>query len=306
MDMNIGSGVASPAPPGKSFPHPVIRDFKKVAHWLKQDNLSLGRSGSLEVRLARGPLDLWRAQRLRYKVFYEEQAAKPNLRGLVLRRDADRFDKVCDHLLVINHEAAGPFGQKRQKIVGTYRLLRQDVAERHGGFYSQSEFNISPLLKAHQGLRFLELGRSCVLPPYRNKKTVELLWHGIWAYVRRHHIDVMIGCASFEGIDPAKHALALSFLHHHAKAEGQWNARAHDRVYNPMSIMPHDMVDARLALRALPPLIKGYLKVGARFGDGAVIDRQFGTTDVLVVLPVAEISQRYVDYYGAEGERYAA
>lgn len=283
-----------------------IQDFHKARLWLKPDQLSLGRSGSLEVRLARGPLDLWRAQRLRYKVFYQEQAARPDFRSLVLRRDADKFDAACDHLLVIDHAAHGPFGQKKQKVVGTYRLLRQEKAERRGGFYTQGEFDIAPLLAAHKGLRFLELGRSCVLAPYRNKKTVELLWHGIWAYVRRHDIDVMIGCASFDGTDVSRHALALSFLHHHARADEQWRARAHDRTSAGMALLPPDMVDARLALRTLPPLIKGYLKVGARFGDGAVVDRQFGTTDVLVVLPVAEIAARYVGYYGAAGERYAA
>ena len=289
----------------------AIRDFLRAPHWSKhgdafQHGQSLGRSGALEVRLARGPLDLWRAQRLRYKVFYEEQAARPDLRSLILRRDADRFDPVCDHLLVVDHEAVGPFGQKRPRIIGTYRLLRQDVADRHGGFYTQGEFNIAPLLQAHQGLRFLELGRSCVLLPYRNKKTVELLWHGIWAYLRRHNIDVMLGCASFEGTDPLRHALALSFLHHHARSPEIWRASAHHGACRDMWLMPVEMVDAKLAMRALPPLIKAYLKVGAKFGDGAVVDRQFGTTDVLVVLPVAEIAARYVEYYGPEGQRYAA
>jgi L-ornithine Nalpha-acyltransferase len=306
MAINISTDVV--AHPGHHDPsrHVLMGDAHRPAHWLKPDAISLGRSGSLEVRLARGPLDLWRAQRLRYKVFYEEQSARPTLRNMVLRRDADRFDPFCDHLLVVDHAGVGAFGQKRPKVVGTYRLLRQEKAEKRCGFYTQGEFNIATLLAANRGLNFLELGRSCVLAPYRNKKTVELLWHGIWAYVRQHRIDVMIGCASFEGADPARHALALSFLHHHARADVRWQAMAHQRDAVSLPLLPLEMVDAKLALRALPPLIKGYLKVGARFGDGAVVDRQFGTTDVLVVLPVAEISARYVDYYGADGERYAA
>ena len=267
---------------------------------------SLGRLGSLEVRLARGPLDLWRAQRLRYRVFYEEMAAKPDLRTLVLRRDADRFDPICDHLLVIDHDARGANGRRKPRVVGTYRLLRQERAERHGGFYTQGEFDIAPLLAGHRGLNFLELGRSCVLEPYRNKRTVELLWHGIWAYVRHHRIDVMFGCASFAGANPAEHAAALRFLHTHARAEPEWRARAHGAHAVDLAFGEETLFDEKLALRALPPLVKGYLKVGARFGDGAVVDRQFGTTDVLVVLPVAAIARRYVDYYGAEGERYAA
>ena len=115
-------------------------------------------------------------------------------------------------------------------VVGTYRLLRQEVAERHDGFYSAGEFDIGGLIARHPGLQFLELGRSCVLPPYRNKRTVELLWHGIWTYVRQHHLDVMIGCASLEGTDPDALALPLSFLHHLRRAPEDWRAGAAARA----------------------------------------------------------------------------
>lgn len=268
----------------------------------------LGRSGSLEVRFARNARDLRRAQRLRYRVFYEEMSALPSPAARLTRMDADRFDAICDHLVVIDHEAEGRFGGRRPQIVGTYRLLRQDIAARHGGFYTQGEFDIGPLLARHPGSRFLELGRSCVLGPYRNKKTVELLWHGIWAYVRHHRIDVMFGCASLEGTDPAALALPLGFLQKNATAEEPWRVAAHpsrriDIDADTLAALP---VDPRMALKALPPLIKGYLRLGARFGEGAVVDRQFGTTDVLVILPVACMDPRYISYYGAEGERYAA
>jgi putative hemolysin len=267
---------------------------------------TLGRCGSLEVRLARGPAEIWRAQRLRYRVFYEEMSARPGAVSRMFRRDADRFDKACDHLLVIDHAARGRFGGVRPKVVGTYRLMRQGAAERLGGFYTQSEFALQPLLARHPSLRFLELGRSCVLEPYRSKKTVELLWHGIWAYLRHHRIDAMFGCASFDGTDPDALALPLSFLHHHARAQGDWDVAARADRATAMDRLPAEIVDAKLALKAMPPLIKGYLRLGARFGTGAVIDRQFGTTDVLVILPVAAIDRRYLDYYGDEGQRYAA
>jgi L-ornithine Nalpha-acyltransferase len=269
-------------------------------------DMPLGRSGSLEVRLARGPRDLWTCQRLRYRVFYEEMAAKPSIKTLLLRRDADRYDGICDHLMVIDHDAISATGRRKPKIVGTYRLLRQEVAERHGGFYSQGEFDVAPLMAAHQSLRFLELGRSCVLQPYRTKKTVELLWHGIWAYVRHHRIDVMLGCASLAGTTPDELALALSFLHHHARSEAPWRACAHGTRFVSMGRLPAEQIDPKAALKVLPPLVKAYLRLGAKFGDGAVIDHQFGTTDVLVILPVAQIDPRYVDYYGAEGQRYRA
>src|ERR1700738_2923751 len=171
---------------------------------------TLGRLGALEVRLAQQKRDVKRAQKLRYRVFYQDGTAIADAATLLARRDKDAYDKICAHLMVIDH-AAKPSMSGKPPVVGTYRLLRQDVAESHGGFYTENEFDISGLIDRHAGLRFLELGRSCVLPPYRNKRTVELLWHGIWAYVRRHRLDVMIGCASFEGTDPDRLGVPLSF-----------------------------------------------------------------------------------------------
>ncbi|KRE09302.1 hemolysin [Bosea sp. Root381] len=267
---------------------------------------TLGRCGSLEVRLARGPREIWRAQRLRYRVFYQEMSAKPDVVSRMFRRDADRFDAACDHLLVIDHAARGRFGGVRPKVVGTYRLMRQGAAMRLGGFYTQGEFDLGPMIARHPGLRFLELGRSCVLEPYRGKRTIELLWRGICAYIRHHRIDAMFGCASFDGTDPDALAVPLSFLHHNARSTGAWGAAARPDRHVAMDRLPAEVLDAKLALRQMPPLIKAYLRLGARFGTGAVVDRQFGTTDVLVILPVAAIDQRYFDYYGDEGQHYAA
>ncbi|KPQ10319.1 MAG: putative hemolysin [Saliniramus fredricksonii] len=262
--------------------------------------MCLGRIGALELRLAQGEGDVVRAQRLRYQVFYEEMAAQPDAFALVTGRDADAFDAICDHLLVLDHGKGDA-----PEVVGTYRLLRQEVARHHGGFYTASEYAIGPLLEAHPDANVLELGRSCVLAPYRNKRTVELLWHGIWSYVLRHRIDVMLGCASLAGTDPEALALSLSFLAHFARAPEEWCARAHAHLHVPMARMPREAIDPRAALASLPPLIKGYLRLGAGFGDGAVVDRQFGTTDVFVVLPVSRINPRYVTHFGADAGRHA-
>lgn len=267
----------------------------------------LGRSGPLQIRLAKNGRDVRRAQRLRYQVFYEEMAAVPDARARFLRRDIDAYDAICDHLLVVDTSRLDirPGRKPRPMVVGTYRLLRQDQRGQ-ARFYTQGEFDIAPLIARHPGKRFLELGRSCVLAEYRTKKTVELLWHGIWAYVRHHRIDVLFGCASLEGTEPRALSQRLAFLHHHARAEPEWRAVAHAANHVPMDCLSATDVDAKAALKALPPLLKGYLRIGARFGDGAVIDRQFGTTDVLVVLPVSSIDRRYVDYYGDDRGRYAA
>jgi putative hemolysin len=213
---------------------------------------SLGRLGDLEVRLARSAAEIRRAQALRYRVFYREMSAVADARTQLLRRDTDEFDSICDHLLVIDH--ARPVSRFRQvpEIVGTYRLLRQDVAERHGGFYSEGEFDLAPLLQRHSGLRFLELGRSCVLEPYRGKRTLELLWHGVWAYARRHGGGAMIGCASLEGTDPNRLAVPLSFLHHYARAPEAWRVCAQDHRRINMDLVPALAIDAKTALRSVP------------------------------------------------------
>ncbi|MBB3770605.1 putative hemolysin [Angulomicrobium tetraedrale] len=289
---------------------PALRSYSGLRHRESRANpgpASLGRIGALEVRLATTAADVRRAQRLRYEVFYEEMSAIPAATVRLARRDFDAFDAFCDHLLVLDHDNCRMVrGRRVPKVVGTYRLLRQEIAARHGGFYTAGEFDIAPLLARHPHRRFLELGRSCVLAPYRTKRTVELLWHGIWAYVRRHGIDVMFGCASLEGTDPRALARPLAFLHHFAPTEAGWLADALPRHAATMDRLPREGLDARAALNELPPLIKGYLRLGAMIGRTAVVDHQFGTTDVLIVLPIERINPRYLDHFGVNAERHAA
>ena len=261
-----------------------------------------GRIGALETRLARNDREIEAAQRIRYRVFVEEMQARLSPQAMSEGRDSDAFDAICDHLLVIDNAIEG---EAEERIVGTYRLLRQEVAEAHGGFYSAGEYDIAPLLARHPDKRFMELGRSCVLPPYRNKRTVELLWQGNWAYALKHGMGAMFGCASFHGTDPEAHALGLSFLHTHAGVKDEGMVRARPELYCGMNRVAADEIDTRKALAVLPPLIKGYLRLGAMIGDGAVIDHAFKTVDVLIVLPIAAISDRYVNYFGADAGRFA-
>ncbi len=263
---------------------------------------SLGRIGTLEVRLAARKKDVRKAQRVRYKTFYEEGHAVPDRTTALTRRDRCAFDRHCDHLLVIDHAAVSKFGIQHPKVVGTYRLLRKDVAQRNLGFYSSQEFELGPLLARHPESRFLEMGRSCVLPAYRSKRTIELLWRGIWAYVQHYRIDALIGCASLEGTDPAALALPLSFLHHYAGAQPEWRARALAGRFVDMDMLPKASVDPRRGAASLPPLVKGYLRCGAQFGEGAVVDHQFGTTDVLAIMPIQSIHGRYTSFYGRESD----
>ncbi len=269
----------------------------------------LARRGSLEVRIAETEAEVRAAQRLRYKVFYEEMSAQPNARMAAERRDFDRFDAFADHLLVIDHsripEGYRGRGVPEEAVVGTYRLMRQEVAEKRGGFYTASEYDIGAWVDGSPGTRFLELGRSCVHKDQRSRPTLELMWHAIVAYLLHFDLDIMFGCASLEGTDPDALALPLSFLHHHCRRElpGMPTVRARDELFVDMNRMPVEEVDPKSGLRALPPLIKGYLRAGATIGDGAVIDRQFGTTDVLIIFPASQINDRYLGKFGKAGSR---
>jgi putative hemolysin len=285
-------GAANARAKAGAFPRPPARDLKGLP-------ASLGRSGTLELLLAITKKEIRQAQKLRYRVFFEEGGATPDPTARLIGRDVCPFDRVCDHLMVVEH---APQGGGKAQVVGVYRLLRQDVAEANFGFYSAGEFDIAPMLARHGGKRFLELGRSCVAPFHRNKPTLELLWRGIWTYARHHGIDAMFGCASLEGASPGAHALALSYLHGSAQACESWRVAALAGRGVAMAMLEDRAIDPRKAIRALPPLVKGYLRLGACFGAEAVIDAKFGTTDVFVIMPVADIEQRYLAYFGADDE----
>jgi putative hemolysin len=246
----------------------------------------LARAGGIEVRLSDAAPDIAAAQRLRYRVFFEEGGAIPDAQSRAARRDICRFDAVCDHVLAVDC-ASG-------EVVGAYRLLRREVAERAFGFYSAAEFEVGALIARHPGLQFMELGRSCVAEGFRGKRTIETLWRGVWAYALRHRVDVMFGCASLPGADAAANAPALAALAW-LSAEPEWRVEP-----SPAARRARAPDGAAASLRDLPPLVKGYLRLGARFAPQAVIDEAFGTTDVFVVLRVADIQTRYLQHFAPE------
>ncbi len=248
-------------------------------------------SGPLQVRLAESAADIDAAQALRYRVFYETMGARP-LPGMApVRRDSDPFDEICDHLLVLDHSR----GDGAKAIVGTYRLIRRDAARRCGRFYSAAEYDISRLI-SYRG-EILELGRSCVDPSYRTRPAMSLLWSGIAAYVFHYDIALMFGCASLPGVDPGALAVPLSYLYHHHSAPPRLRPRALEQRYVDMNRLPAEAVDPLRTLAALPPLIKGYLRLGGFVGDGAVIDEQFNTIDVCVVVKTDLVAEKYSRHY---------
>lgn len=248
------------------------------------------RAGSLEVLVASTPDLVEASQRLRYRVFFEEMGAKPTTEIIAAKRDMDAYDAVCDHLLVVEYRPDGG-----TNVVGTYRLLRRAAMAQIGQFYSESEFDIAPI-KAIKG-NILEVGRSCVHPDYRNRAVMQLLWRGIGAYVAKFEIALMFGCASFHGTDPQAHALALSYLHHYHLAPEELRSTALPERYVNMNLMPKEAVDVKAAFSQLPALIKGYLRLNGYIGLGAVIDPDYNTTDVGIIVKTNLVTDKYAQRY---------
>jgi putative hemolysin len=249
------------------------------------------RGGNLGVRIACTPAEIDAALALRYRVFYQEMGARPDAAAAATHRDRDTFDAVADHLLVVDHSIGpGPEG-----VVGTYRLIRAEAAAKIGRFYSADEYDITPVMKFPG--QVMELGRSCVHAGYRNRAVMQLLWRGIAAYVFLHRIDLMFGCASLPGIEPDDIAAELTYLYYNHLAPPALRPRALPHRYIEMRRLDPEEIDRKRVLARLPPLIKGYLRLGGFVGDGAVIDAQFNTTDVAVVVKTDLVTDKYYRHY---------
>ena len=249
------------------------------------------RVGSLGVRIAVTAAEVDAVQALRYRVFYDEMGATADAVATTARRDRDIYDAVADHLLVVDHA----IGSGAEGIVGTYRLIQREAAAKLGRFYSADEYEITSIVNFPG--RILELGRSCVDAAYRSRVAMQLLWRGIAAYVFHYQIDLMFGCASLHGTDPDKLAADLTYLYYNHLAPPAVRPRALPHRYVDMRRMAPELLDSKRVQAQLPPLIKGYLRLGGFVGDGAVIDRQFNTTDVAVVVKTDLVTDKYYRHY---------
>ena len=247
-------------------------------------------AGNQIIRLATSAAELDAAQALRYRVFYDEMGARPLPEMAASRRDFDRYDGACDHLVVVDSQKTDG-----AQVVGTYRVMRREHARVAGGFYSASEFDVRPLTRFSGNI--MELGRSCVDAGYRDRATMQLLWRGISEYVNSHNIDLMFGCASLPGTDPEQLKMQLSYLYHYHRAPEAFRTRALPHRFVDMNLLLKEEINPKRALASLPPLLKGYLRVGGFIGDGAVIDHQFNTTDVCIIVKTDLIAERYTRHY---------
>lgn len=247
-------------------------------------------AGNLTLRLAENEADVYAAQRLRYRIFCEEMGAAANLAVQQQKRDFDMFDDACYHLIVIDNNRVGD-----ARVVGTYRILTGSNMPKVGSFYTETEYDISAV-KAAEG-EIMELGRSCVEQQYRTRPVIQMLWQGIGSFIVAKNIALMFGCASFHGVNVKEHIHALSYLYHYHLAPEDKRPIALPAHYVNMNLMPKEEVVPRAALTVLPPLIKGYLRLGGLVGDGAVIDYAFNTTDVSIVVETSQLQSRYADRY---------
>jgi len=246
---------------------------------------------SFRVKLADTEEEVRAAQRLRYEVFVEELGGDGPLVDHAARLERDRFDPVFDHLLLLD-TAQG------DSIVGVYRLLRDDQAARAGQFYSEDEYDLAALRMS--GRRLMELGRSCLARRYRGGAGMYHLWNGLGRYVEDHGIEILFGVASFHGTDIDRLAQPLSLLHHRHLAPDALRVRARGDRFQTMDLVPPGALDPRAAMKAVPALIKAYLRLGGHVGEGAFVDHAFNTTDVCLVLDTDRMSQRQKAFYQKE------
>lgn len=253
-------------------------------HFLPSDHLTL--------KIAETPEEIQAAQELRYQVFYEEMGAIPTEEMKRTRREIDPYDPFCQHLLVVDQSCVT--GQK--KIIGTYRLLTLDDARANGiSLYTETEYDLSRLKAT--GKRIMEVSRSCVLEAYRSKMAINLLWRGISNFVMANNIDYLVGVPSLHGTCLAEHQQTLGYLKAFHLAEENVRPKVLDDYYNPMPDIDKSQLDVKQEFIKLPPLLKGYLRVGAVVADGAYIDHQFNTTDIMIIVEIEKIDPRYLHHY---------
>ena len=197
--------------------------------------------------------------------------------------DKDIYDDVCDHLIAVD--------TLTNKVVGTYRLIKKSHLKDIKAFLTETEFDLSNLKQ----YEILEVGRAVVKEEYRDGITISMLWKGVIRYAVSENIDFMIGTASFHGINPHDYEDTLSYLHYNHLSSEEIRCYALKDSYSPIDLK--EDYDLEVAKKNMPPLIKGYLRLGATIGDGAYLDVAFNSLDVLIVLKISEINPRYLKRY---------
>lgn len=232
--------------------------------------------GDFVVKLAETRSELDDVYRLRYEellLYYNQNNVNDD--GIFI----DEYDSLCDHLIC--------YDVVNEQVAGTYRLVLEEHIKDIGCFITESEYDISKL----KSKRILELGRAVVRQEYRNGSVIKLLWRGLIKYANLYNIKYMFGTGSFQGVNPDEYAHALSYIYynHLSPQDVRAYARKNSRELN---MVPKEEIDLRKVKQQLPALIKGYIKVGATFGEDVFIDNDFNSVDVFVLLDVDQVNPR--------------
>ncbi len=247
-----------------------------------------------EVRLTRSKEERRQVRALRYDVFVEEEGAGATEEQKNLREEYDSYDRFADYMAVFHNG----------KIVGTYRIIDRAAAEKMGGFYTETEFDITKIKNVRGNIA--EMSRACVAREYReNALVMRMLWAGLAGYIMRHKIALLFGVASWAGTKPAESAQAISYLYYNNLSPLRLRATVRSENFaadvNPklsrMNILPEVFVDEVAARREMTPLIKGYLQLGASFGRGVFVDKPFNSYDVFVLLQTKDIDKKYQKHF---------
>lgn len=236
--------------------------------------------GNIRIKLAQTEEEYKQLYRLRYFDLLLDYNSN-NLKDDELDKDA--YDDVCDHIIAVDVE--------KNEVVGTYRVIKKSHLNNDMPFLTESEFDLTPLKK----YKLLELGRAVVKEEYRNGSVISLLWSGIIKYAVEEKMEYMIGTASFHGIDGDIYKNVLAYLYQNHLSPIDIRCKANENSYIDMSKLEYNSEEDMKNI--IPPLIKGYIRLGATIGDGAFVDVDFNSIDVLIVLKIDEINPKYLKRY---------
>jgi len=257
-------------------------------------------TAKLSARIAANPAEILAAQKLRYRVFFEEEGVKDISRdGATVSYaekgvDRDEFDEFCEHLIVTDKIKENAGAPPDEYVVGTYRLMRKSGAKKAGKWYSEAEFDVGKYMDFPGEV--LELGRSCVDMNYRTNMTLAIMWNALAAYMFDNSIELMFGCGTFLGTDLDGHKDALALLAKKYVAKGKWGCKPKGKDARPFPPVPTNLDDTA-ALLKMPPVIKGYLRAGCKVGDGVFIDWGWGGFDVLIIFEMKDLKDKYLEHY---------
>lgn len=249
-----------------------------------------------EVRLARTKEERKQVRQLRYLTFVEEEGASATEEQKQLREEYDSFDRFADYMVVVHNK----------KVVGTYRIIGREAAEKMGGFYTEEEYDLDKIKRIKGNI--IEMSRACVDPEYRDEALVmRMLWAGLADFIVRNKVLVVFGTASYSnvGLNPSVAAQAMSYLYYNhlqplnlrAVVKKENFVEGVNQKWSQMNILPKAFVDEKIAKSQMTPLTKGYLALGAKFGKGIFIDKPFGSFDVFVCIQSKDISKIYQKHF---------